>query len=128
MKFYGCKYTIFPKICCIFAALIINSIFKAMPTIYKYIGIIIRFFSDEHEPVHVHAEYDGAVVKISLFVKNGKIYRITYSAVSGSFNASKLADLKKFIALNKYSILYAWEQYFNNNVAIKPITITKRIK
>ena len=21
-----------------------------MPTIYKYIGIIIRFFSDEHEP------------------------------------------------------------------------------
>lgn len=47
-----------------------------MPTIYKYIGIIIRFFSDEHEPIHVHAEYGGAIVKISLFVKDGMIYKL----------------------------------------------------
>ena len=42
MKFYGCKYAIFSEFCCTFAALIINSIFKAMPTIYKYIGIITK--------------------------------------------------------------------------------------
>lgn len=99
-----------------------------MPTIYKYIGIIIRFFSDEHEPIHVYAEYGGAIVKISLFVKDGMIYRVTYSSVLGTFNAAKMADLKKFITRNKYSILYAWEQYFNNNVTIKPIIITKKIK
>ena len=99
-----------------------------MPTIYKYIGILIRFFSDEHEPIHVHAEYNGAVVKISLFVKDDVIYRVTYATVRGTFNAAKLADLKKFISVNKYSILYAWKQYFDNNVSIKPIIITKKIK
>lgn len=99
-----------------------------MPTIFKYLGIIIRFYSDEHEPIHVHAEYGSAILKISFFVKDGLIYRITYTEIKGNFNASKLADLKKFISINKYSVLYAWDQYFNKNVTIKPVVITKRVK
>jgi len=28
-----------------------------MPKLYEYLGILIFFYSNEHEPIHVHAKY-----------------------------------------------------------------------
>lgn len=98
-----------------------------MPTIYEYLGIIIQFYSREHEPIHIHAIYNGNVVKVTLFVRDGKVYRVSYANNVGSFSPAKMKQLKDFIKVYKQSILYAWQQYFDNNVAIKPITITKKI-
>ncbi len=30
-----------------------------MPEIYRFFGIIIRMYYDEHNPPHLHAEYQG---------------------------------------------------------------------
>ncbi len=30
---------------------------KVMPKIYEYFGLVILFYSNEHEPVHVHCKY-----------------------------------------------------------------------
>ena len=30
-----------------------------MPEISRFFGIIIRMFFDEHNPPHIHAEYQG---------------------------------------------------------------------
>ncbi|MGI4734767.1 MAG: DUF4160 domain-containing protein [Janthinobacterium lividum] len=30
-----------------------------MPKLYEYLGLIIFFYSNEHEPIHVHGQYDG---------------------------------------------------------------------
>ena len=99
-----------------------------MPIVYEYLGIIIRFFSNEHEPIHIHADYNGATVKVSLFVKNGVVYRVTYKEIKGTFNNAKLFDLKHFVQVNKNALLFAWKQYFELNVRTKPIIITKRIR
>lgn len=32
-----------------------------MPKIYDYLGIVFLFYSNEHEPLHVHAKYKEAV-------------------------------------------------------------------
>ncbi|MFN7301185.1 MAG: DUF4160 domain-containing protein, partial [Bacteroidota bacterium] len=37
-----------------------------MPILYRHYGIVIRYYSDEHDPVHVHAMYQDAVVKVVL--------------------------------------------------------------
>ena len=34
-----------------------------MPKIFEYLGIVIFFYSNEHEPIHVHASYDGLECK-----------------------------------------------------------------
>ncbi len=40
-----------------------------MPKIFEYLGILIFFYSNEHEPIHVHGKYDGLVQKwIDYFV------------------------------------------------------------
>jgi hypothetical protein len=99
-----------------------------MPVIYNYLGIKISFFSNEHEPIHIHADYNGASIKVSLFIEKGVVGRTTYKAITGKFNKAKLADLKHFVSVNKNALLFAWKQKFENDVKIKPIIITKKIK
>ena len=99
-----------------------------MPVIYEYLGIVISFWSNEHQPIHVHATYGDAIVKVSFYVDNGKITTIRYKEEKGSFNKAKLRLLKDFIGVYKYAILYAWEQKFVENVQIKKVVITKKIK
>lgn len=99
-----------------------------MPVIYEYLGIVISFWSNEHQPVHVHATYGDAIVKISFYVDDGRITTIRYKEEKGTFNKAKLHQLKEFISVYKYAILYAWEQKFIENVQVKKIVITKKIK
>ena len=32
-----------------------------MPKLYVYFGLVVYFYANEHEPVHVHGEYHGQV-------------------------------------------------------------------
>ncbi len=99
-----------------------------MPKLYEYLGIAIWFFSDEHNPIHVHARYGDNEVKVELYEQNGVVYDITYMNVNGKFSPAKMRDLKMFINENKSAILFAWKQVFEQNVKLKPIKITKRIR
>jgi len=47
-----------------------------MPKLYEYLGIIIFFWSNEHEPIHVHGEYQGRESKAEIIVEDGKVVRI----------------------------------------------------
>lgn len=98
-----------------------------MPKIYEYLGIIILFYSDEHEPIHVHAEYNGNIVKVSFFIKDGEIYRVTYSEVTGNFPPAKLKELKKFVSKYKDKIVWAWDKYFIWKSKVEFERITKKL-
>ncbi|MFW9606804.1 MAG: DUF4160 domain-containing protein [Pseudomonas sp.] len=30
-----------------------------MPKLYEYLGMVLFFYSNEHEPIHIHAKYAG---------------------------------------------------------------------
>ena len=34
-----------------------------MPKIFEYLGILIFFYSNEHEPIHVHGKYAYKIVQ-----------------------------------------------------------------
>jgi hypothetical protein len=78
-----------------------------MPLIYQYLGIIFSFWSNEHHPIHVHAEYKGAVIAVLLYVENGIVSRVRYKPQSGKFSPAKIKDLKKFVSTNKNALLLA---------------------
>ena len=44
-----------------------------MPTIIQQDGFIIRIFVDDHEPPHVHARFDKALVIVNLAVSDGQL-------------------------------------------------------
>ncbi len=98
-----------------------------MPKIYEYFGIKIFFFSDDHEPIHVHAEYNGSVVKVSFFIEDGKIYKITYVEDTKKFPPAKLKELKKFVSKYKDNIVWAWDKYFIWKMKVEFERITKKL-
>jgi hypothetical protein len=99
-----------------------------MPKLYEYMGIVIKFYSHDHDPIHVHARYGNNEMRVELFEENGLIYDMEYTAVKGKFTPAKLKDLKIFINENKSAILFAWKQTFEQHVKLKPLKITKKIR
>lgn len=98
-----------------------------MPKIYEYLGIIIRFFSNEHEPIHIHAIYQDAQIKVSFYLKDGNITKIEYEKEKGDFPETKLKDLKKFINQFKYRLINMWIEYFIYKKKIRFTKITKTL-
>lgn len=44
-----------------------------MPKLYEYFGLIVFFYANEHEPVHVHGQYQGRETKAEIIILDGKI-------------------------------------------------------
>ena len=47
-----------------------------MPKIFEYCGIIFLFYSDDHLPVHVHAQYQQYQNKIEFVYENGEFVKL----------------------------------------------------
>lgn len=100
-----------------------------MPKIIEYAGIIIYIFTNDHEPMHVHARYGDAEIKVSFFLKNGKIYRTTYTPTHGKMPPAKLRTIKKLCAAYQYIIIERWiDIHVNGMTKIKLIKIDKNNK
>ncbi len=54
-----------------------------MPKIFEYLGIIIFFYSNEHEPIHVHAQSGEFESKAEFYIENGVIKEINIINIKG---------------------------------------------
>ena len=54
-----------------------------MPKLYEYFGIIIMFYSNEHEPVHVHGKFQGRESRAEIMLSEGIVQEILYTDVAG---------------------------------------------
>lgn len=54
-----------------------------MPKLYEYFGLIILFYSNEHEPIHVHGKYQSEESKAELIFEDGKFVEVKISPVRG---------------------------------------------
>ena len=53
-----------------------------MPKIFEYLGILIFFYSNEHEPIHVHGKYDGFESKAEFYIVDGEIVEIKIKGIA----------------------------------------------
>ncbi|MCD4757297.1 MAG: DUF4160 domain-containing protein [Arcobacteraceae bacterium] len=75
-----------------------------MPTILKIDGFRFFFFSNEHDPKHIHIEKADAYVRIEL-----DTLKITDSYNLNSKDIKKLVELVK---QNNEILQGAWDEYF----------------
>ena len=47
-----------------------------MPKLYEYFGLIFLFYSQEHEPIHVHCKFQDTESKAEIRYENGKFKEI----------------------------------------------------
>lgn len=102
-----------------------------MPTIFEYFGIILKFFSKEHLPIHVHAFYgDNYAMKVEFTFKGQKIVKREYKGVKGyrHFPPAQMRDLKALIDKYQYEIANDWITFVIKNQRVVKKTITRKIK
>jgi len=101
-----------------------------MPKIYEYLGILIFFYSNEHEPIHVHGNYNGLESKAEFLIVDGKIVEIKIKEVKGvkPLTGNKLGDFKDFLGKYADKIVLKWIDYFVYHKEVEFERINIRIK
>jgi len=101
-----------------------------MPKLYEYLGILMFFYSNEHEPIHVHAKYGEFESKAELIIQHGEIIEIKISPIKGRrpLVGNGLKHFKDFLEVYAKEIVEKWIDYFVYHKDIEFERIIKRIK
>ena len=100
-----------------------------MPKLYEYLGIIVLFHSNEHEPIHVHGRYQDRESKAEIIIQDGKVKEIKIiSTKSKPLKGTLLKDFEILVKSYADEIVQSWIDYFVLHKQVYPKKITKRIK
>lgn len=78
-----------------------------MPTVLIIFGFVFKFYSNDHQPIHIHVLKDGHKAKFSLFP-------VELEENIG-FKQSEIKQMESIIEENKEVIAEHWNNYFNND-------------
>jgi hypothetical protein len=100
-----------------------------MPKLYEYFGLVILFYSNEHEPIHVHCKYQDQESKAEIIFENGKFQKIVIKEVPGKepLDNNNLKKFKKLVELYRDDIVRKWIDFFIYNIEIPSEKITTKI-
>lgn len=100
-----------------------------MPKLYEYLGIIILFHSNEHEPIHVHGRYQDRESKAEFIVQNGKVVDIRIIRTKAKpLIGKQLKDFETLVRHHADDIIQSWIDYFVLHKKINSKRITEKIK
>ncbi len=99
-----------------------------MPKVYEYMGIILFFYSNEHEPIHIHGKYQGKETKAEIHFLNGRISKVTLKDKGTGLPSAKRKEFEMFVNANCNDIAEKWVDYFVKKKHITPKLITQKVK
>ena len=101
-----------------------------MPKLYEYFGLVVFFYANEHEPIHVHGEFQGRHARAEILLKDGKVVRIVFSVIRGKppLSAGKLKDFQVVVRARAEDIVRRWVDFFVFKRHNKPEIINRKLK
>jgi hypothetical protein len=101
-----------------------------MPKLYEYFGLIVMFYANEHEPVHVHGKSQGREARAEFIIIDGEVIEINYADVTGRqpLQPNEMRYFKEIVAAKTNEIVYKWIDFFVLHKSVKSENITRRLK
>ncbi len=101
-----------------------------MPKLYEYFGLIIMFYANEHEPVHVHGKFQDRESRAEIIVVNGEIVEIRYTNVAGRLPLAntEMRNFEELVTARASDIVSKWIDFFVLHKPVKSERITRRLK
>lgn len=101
-----------------------------MPKLYEYFGLIIMFYANEHEPVHVHGKFQDRESRAEIIVVNGEIAEIRYTNVVGRapLANAEMRNFEELVSARASDIVSKWIDFFVLHKPVKSERITRRLK
>ncbi|MDR0668071.1 MAG: DUF4160 domain-containing protein [Prevotellaceae bacterium] len=81
-----------------------------MPTIFIFFGLRFVFFSNDHEPIHVHV-IRGKTTELAVFQVLPDVKLLKNTGIA----SHELKMAEAIIEENKEVIIEAWNTFFNRN-------------
>ena len=87
---------------------------KNMPEIYEYFGLVFYFFSNEHDPIHVHVKKGDKETIFELIIYNDVLTEIKTRKRRGKemLSANDEKKTKDFIVFYADDIVKKWIKFF----------------
>ena len=100
-----------------------------MPKIFEYFGVVFFFYSNEHEPIHVHVSHKGCQSIFELIMMDGELVEIRVREKAGEEPLSSKDQKTAEAFIQKYSknIIAKWVKFFVLRQAVKSTTIKTKL-
>ncbi len=101
-----------------------------MPKLYEYLGLIVFFYANEHDPVHVHCRREDRESRAELILIEGILRDIRLTNVRGKqpLSPGELRDFEILVKNFSSEIVQKWVDFFVLHKSITPERITRRLK
>lgn len=100
-----------------------------MPKIFEYFGFIFYFYSNEHEPIHVHVIYGAKESIFDLIMLNGILVNLHVREKKGAepLSEKEKRTAEEFIRKYHKNIIEKWVKFFVLKQTIRSTNIKKKI-
>ena len=100
-----------------------------MPKIFEYFGLIFYFYSNEHEPIHVHVKHGDKESIFELIMMNGELVSINIRKKSGveSLSSKDQRTVEAFIRKYNKNIISKWVKFFVMKQQVRSTNITTKL-
>ena len=101
-----------------------------MPKIYEYLGFIFYFYSNEHEPIHVHVAKAERESIFEIILELGQLVKITKRKSTSKPALTAKEEKEVLIFIEKYyiKIVDKWINFFVLRNVVKMTKVNKKIK
>ena len=101
-----------------------------MPKLYEYFGLIVMFYANEHEPVHVHGKCQGREAKAEIILIDGRLESIRYLQVAGRelLSEREMRYFREIVTARVNDIVQKWIDFFVWHKSIQSEHIYTRLK
>lgn len=83
-----------------------------MPDIFTYFGFIFSFYTNEHEPIHVHVEHQNKMTIFDLIIVNGELVEIRRRDKGNPLTGKDERIAVEFIQKYWANIVEKWIKFF----------------
>ena len=83
-----------------------------MPKLYEYFGLIVLFYANEHEPVHVHGIFQDRESRAEIVVRDGEVVEIRIVPTrSKPLTGFQLKNFRILVQRYADEIVQSWIDY-----------------
>ncbi|MDD6746792.1 MAG: DUF4160 domain-containing protein [Paludibacteraceae bacterium] len=96
---------------------------------FEYFGFVFFFYSNEHEPIHVHVTHKGCQSIFELIMDNGVLVEIRVREKAGEepLSSKDQKTAEEFIRKYSKNIITKWIKFFVLRQAVKSTTIKTKL-
>lgn len=100
-----------------------------MPKIFEYFGFVFLFYSNEHEPIHVHVNKEGCEDIYEILIENGNLVELRRrsSGKMPSLSEKDATIAEAFVRKYYKNIVEKWVNFFIYKKRVRSTKITKRL-